>query len=86
MPNGIYTERIDDSHIAVYVPLNTLTKGKEHPAVSSLASVAGSENVQIVTVAHTPTMPVSSAPTPAMTSIPAENIFLRIVVPAGDLL
>ncbi|KAJ2601537.1 hypothetical protein H4R99_002976, partial [Coemansia sp. RSA 1722] len=82
MPNGIYTERIDDGHIAVYVPLNTLTKGKEHPAVSSLASVAGADNVQIVSVAPTPTMPVSSAPTPAMTSVLGDNIYLRIVVPS----
>ncbi|KAJ1879750.1 hypothetical protein LPJ57_002659 [Coemansia sp. RSA 486] len=85
MPNGIYTERIDDGHIAVYVPLNTLTKGKEHPAVSSLASVAGADNVQIVSVAPTPTMPVSSAPTPAMTSVLGDNIYLRIVVPSTGL-
>ncbi|KAJ2360496.1 hypothetical protein IW150_007482, partial [Coemansia sp. RSA 2607] len=86
MAGGIYTERIDESHIAVYVPLNTFTKGKTNQAVSSLASVAGSTNVQIVSIAPTPTVPMSSAPTPAMTGLPSDNIYLRIVVPAAGLL
>ncbi|KAJ2494281.1 hypothetical protein IWW47_004712, partial [Coemansia sp. RSA 2052] len=70
MPNGIYTERIDDTHVAIYIPLSSLVKTKGQSAVSSLVSVAGSGNVQIVNMSPTPTMPVSSAPTPATTTTP----------------
>ncbi|KAJ2457070.1 hypothetical protein GGF42_002903 [Coemansia sp. RSA 2424] len=85
MPNGIYTERIDDTHVAIYIPLSSLVKTKGQSAVSSLVSVAGSGNVQIVNMSPTPTMPVSSAPTPATTTMPGDNIYLRLVVPASSL-
>ncbi|KAJ2579874.1 hypothetical protein GGH95_002881, partial [Coemansia sp. RSA 1836] len=74
MPNGIYTERIDDTHVAIYIPLSSLVKTKGQSAVSSLVSVAGSGNVQIVNMSPTPTMPVSSAPTPATTTTPDDSV------------
>ncbi|KAJ2721203.1 hypothetical protein GGI07_004129 [Coemansia sp. Benny D115] len=81
MPNGIYTERVDADHVAVFVPLSAFIKGKVQPAVSSLAS-AGVGSVEVVTVRPTATMPMSSAPTPAATGMPSDNIYLRIVVPS----
>ncbi|KAJ2907452.1 hypothetical protein GGI21_003876, partial [Coemansia aciculifera] len=85
MPNGIYTERIDDAHVAIYVPLSSFVKTKGQGAVSSLVSAAGSGNVQIINMSPTPTMPMSSAPTPASTTTPGDNIYLRIVIPASSL-
>ncbi|KAJ2446724.1 hypothetical protein IWW46_000736 [Coemansia sp. RSA 2440] len=84
MASGIYTERVDDAHIAIYVPLTALTKGQSE--VSRLVSAAGGESVQIVSMTATPTVQTSSAPTPAVTSIANSNIFLRIVVPSSKLM
>ncbi|KAJ2167781.1 hypothetical protein GGH15_001876, partial [Coemansia sp. RSA 562] len=84
MASGIYTERVDDAHIAIYVPLTALTKGQSE--VSRLVSAAGGESVQIVSMTATPTVQTSSAPTPAVTSIANSNIFLRIVVPSSKLI
>ncbi|KAI9504674.1 hypothetical protein BX070DRAFT_116410 [Coemansia spiralis] len=85
VPNGIYTERVDDTHVAIYVPLSTFTKGISQPNVASLISEAGSDKVQIVSMTPTPTKQMSSAPTPAATSI-QNDIYLRIVVPKSSLL
>ncbi|KAJ1997398.1 hypothetical protein GGI04_005421, partial [Coemansia thaxteri] len=85
-PNGIYTERVDDAHVAIFVPLLSFAKNKGQNAVSSLVSAAGAGNVQVVSVGPTPTMPLSSAPTPAATGLPSENIYLRIVVPSSGLI
>ncbi|KAJ2300470.1 hypothetical protein IW139_001060, partial [Coemansia sp. RSA 353] len=41
MASGIYTERVDDAHIAIYVPLTALTKGQSE--VSRLVSAAGGQ-------------------------------------------
>ncbi|KAJ2119225.1 hypothetical protein IW147_006044 [Coemansia sp. RSA 720] len=84
MAGGIYTERVDDAHIAIYVPLTALTKGQSE--VSRLVSAAGGESIQIVSMTATPTVQTSSAPTPAATSIANSNIFLRIVVPSSKLM
>ncbi|KAJ2815054.1 hypothetical protein IWW50_006941, partial [Coemansia erecta] len=84
MAAGIYTERVDDTHVAIYVPLTALTKGQ--PEVSRLVSAAGAESVQVVSMTATPTLQASSAPTPAATSIANSNIFLRIVIPSSKLL
>ncbi|KAJ2428942.1 hypothetical protein GGF47_001065 [Coemansia sp. RSA 2524] len=84
MASGIYIERVDDAHIAIYVPLTALTKGQSE--VSRLVSAAGGEGVQIVSMTATPTVQTSSAPTPAVTSIANSNIFLRIVVPSSKLM
>ncbi|KAJ2070229.1 hypothetical protein GGI09_009499, partial [Coemansia sp. S100] len=85
MSNGIYTERIDNAHVAIYVPLASFVKTKRQGAISSLMSAAGSGNVQVVNMSPTPTVPMSSAPTPATTTMPSENIYLRIVVPSSAL-
>ncbi|KAJ1797095.1 hypothetical protein LPJ59_003350 [Coemansia sp. RSA 2399] len=84
VPSGIYTEKVDDMHIAIYVPLSTLTKHKSQPNVASLVSAVGSESVQIVSVAPTLAKPMSSAPTHAATEI-QNDIYLRIVVPKSSL-
>ncbi|KAJ2302469.1 hypothetical protein IWW55_003406, partial [Coemansia sp. RSA 2706] len=84
LPSSIYTERVDDAHVAIYVPLAALTKSQ--PEVNRLVSAAGSDSMQIVSVAASPTMLTSSAPTPAATPIADGNIFLRIVVPSSKLL
>ncbi|KAJ2504310.1 hypothetical protein GGI11_007405 [Coemansia sp. RSA 2049] len=83
--NGIYTEKIDDTHVAIYVPLSTLTKHKSEANVTSLLSAAGSESIQVVSVASMPTKVESSAPTPMATGI-QNDIYLRIVVPKSSLL
>ncbi|KAJ2746606.1 hypothetical protein GGI20_001186, partial [Coemansia sp. BCRC 34301] len=85
MPNGIYAERIDDKHVAIFVPLSSFVKSRGQGAVSSLMSAAGSGNIQVINMSPTPTMPVSSAPTPATTTVPGDSIYLRIVVPASSL-
>ncbi|KAJ2732911.1 hypothetical protein IW152_003494 [Coemansia sp. BCRC 34962] len=85
MSNGIYTERMDDAHVAIYVPLASFVKTKGQGAISSLVSAAGSGNVQVVNMSPTPTMPMSSAPTPATATMSSENIYLRIVVPSSAL-
>ncbi|KAJ2091551.1 hypothetical protein IW138_001779 [Coemansia sp. RSA 986] len=85
VPNGIYTEKVDDMHVAIYVPLSTLTKHKSQPNVASLISAAGSESVQVVSVTPTLAKPMSSAPTPATADI-QNDIYLRIVVPKSSLL
>ncbi|KAJ2511556.1 hypothetical protein GGI11_005064 [Coemansia sp. RSA 2049] len=82
--NGIYSEKIDDTHVAIYVPLSTLTKHKSEANVASLLSAAGSESIQVVSVASTPTKLESSAPTPMATGI-QNDIYLRIVVPRSSL-
>ncbi|KAJ2015588.1 hypothetical protein IWW57_005661, partial [Coemansia sp. S610] len=88
MSNGIYTERIDDAHVAIYVPLASFVKTKGQGAISSLVSAAGSGNVQVVNMSPTPTMPMSSAPTPATTTMPrnggddnARNVGTRVQRP-----
>ncbi|KAJ2845549.1 hypothetical protein GGI22_006522, partial [Coemansia erecta] len=85
VPSGIYTEKVDDMHVAIYVPLSTLTKHKSQPNVASLVSAVGSESVQIVSVAPTLAKPMSSAPTHAATEI-QNDIYLRIVVPKSSLI
>ncbi|KAJ2557670.1 hypothetical protein EV175_001204 [Coemansia sp. RSA 1933] len=85
VPNGIYTEKVDDTHVAIYVPLSTLTKHKSQPNVASIISAAGSESIQVVSMTPTLTKPMSSAPTPAMAEV-QNDIYLRIVVPKSSLL
>ncbi|KAJ1837716.1 hypothetical protein LPJ70_005747, partial [Coemansia sp. RSA 2708] len=45
LPSSIYTERVDDAHVAIYVPLAALTKSQ--PEVNRLVSAAGSDSMQI---------------------------------------
>ncbi|KAJ2452614.1 hypothetical protein EV183_002837, partial [Coemansia sp. RSA 2336] len=83
LESGIRTERVDDAHVAIYVPLTALTKGQ--PEVSRIVSAVGTESAQIVSMTATPTLMTSSAPTPAASTI-NNNIFLRIVIPASKLM
>ncbi|KAJ2845363.1 hypothetical protein IWW36_004811, partial [Coemansia brasiliensis] len=46
LPSGIHTERVDDAHIAIYVPLTALTR--DQPEVSRIVSAMGTESAQIV--------------------------------------
>ncbi|KAJ1752840.1 hypothetical protein LPJ79_000827, partial [Coemansia sp. RSA 1821] len=83
LQSGIHTERVDDAHVAIYVPLTALTKGQAE--ISQIVSAVGTESAQIVSMTATPTLMTSSAPTPAASTI-NNNIFLRIVIPASKLM
>ncbi|KAJ2717282.1 hypothetical protein H4R19_000034 [Coemansia spiralis] len=78
---GVFTEHIDGDRVAIYVPIGALAKN--HSDVSQIVS-AGGDGAQVVSLAPTPTQPASSAPTPAATSVGAEGVYLRIVVPASQ--
>ncbi|KAJ1735268.1 hypothetical protein LPJ61_000642, partial [Coemansia biformis] len=80
--NGVFTERLDNDHVAIYVPIGALAMGQSD--VSQIMSARASD-VQIVSMTPTPTQPVSSAPTPAASSVVDGSVFLRIVVPSSQL-